>query len=74
MTTTAAGTGSALDTALAYHEAWTSHDLDTAMAYVGQDITCVSPGGTIRGVDAYRQFLGGFMAKLTRSRDHRRVR
>ncbi len=30
--TKTATTGAALDVALAYHEAWTSHDLDTAMA------------------------------------------
>ncbi len=65
MTRTATNTGAALDIALAYHEAWTSHDLDTAMAYVAEDITCVAPGATITGVDAYRQFLGGFTAKLT---------
>jgi hypothetical protein len=31
---------SALATALAYHEAWTSHNLDQAMTYIAADITC----------------------------------
>jgi SnoaL-like domain len=55
----------ALTTALAYHEAWTGKDLDRAMGYVADDIVCEAPGGNVVGADAYRQFLGGFMAKLT---------
>jgi ketosteroid isomerase-like protein len=54
-----------LTTALAYHRAWTSKDLDGAMEHVAEDIVCDAPGGTIVGVNGYRQFLGGFMQKLT---------
>jgi limonene-1,2-epoxide hydrolase len=55
----------ALTTALAYHEAWTGKDLDRAIGYVADEIVCVAPGGTVTGSEAYRRFLGGFMAQLT---------
>jgi len=51
--------------ALAYHQAWTSHDLDKAMSYIADDITCDAPGAQISGAQPYRDFLGRFMALLT---------
>src|SRR5262249_48464237 len=54
-----------LVTALAYHQAWTTHDLDKAMTYIADDITCDAPGARISGAQAYRDFLGGVMAQLT---------
>ncbi len=59
------GTPPALATALAYHQAWTSHDLDQAMTYIADDITCEAPGARISGAQQYRDFLGGFLARLT---------
>ena len=38
-------TSPALRTALAYYQAWTSHDLDKAMSYIADDIICDAPGG-----------------------------
>ena len=38
----------ALRTALAYHHAWTSHDLDQAMSYIADDIVCDAPAGRLR--------------------------
>jgi SnoaL-like domain len=58
-------TPAALATALAYHQAWTSQNLDQAMSYIAGDITCDAPGGRICGAQAYRDFLGGFMTRLT---------
>jgi hypothetical protein len=55
----------ALATALAYHKAWTSQNLDQAMTYVADDITCDAPGARITGTNQYRDFLGGFMTQLT---------
>lgn len=55
----------ALETALAYHRAWTSGDLEGAIAHVAEDIICRAPGGDITGKDAYRGFLGGFAANVT---------
>ncbi len=55
----------ALATALAYHHAWTGHNLDQAMAYIADNITCDAPGARISGAQQYRDFLGGFMTQLT---------
>ena len=58
-------TNPALATAMAYHQAWTSHDLDKAMTYIADDITCDAPGARISGAQQYRDFLGRFMVQLT---------
>jgi len=58
-------TGPALRTALAYYQAWTSHDLDKAMSYIADDIVCDAPAGRLEGADAYRGFLGPFVQIVT---------
>jgi hypothetical protein len=60
-------TSPALRTALAYHQAWTSHDLDQAMSYIADDIVCDAPAGRLEGADAYRGFMGPFVEILTGS-------
>lgn len=55
----------ALHTALNYHRAWTSGDLDTAMGLVDDGIVCRAPGEEINGKDAYRAYLGGFSQMMT---------
>ena len=55
----------ALATALAYHQAWTSQNLDQAMTFTAADVTCDAPGAQISGAQQYRDFLGGFMVQLT---------
>ncbi len=55
----------ALDTALAYHRAWTGHDFDRAMTYVADDIVCDAPSGRVEGAEAFRQFLAPFAQMLT---------
>lgn len=55
----------ALRTALAYYEAWTTHDLDHAMTYIADDIVCYAPGGLIDGAEAYRAFMSPFVQILT---------
>src|SRR5258705_12911084 len=54
----------ALQTALAYHEAWTSKNLDLAMSYIAEDIVCDAPAGRIEGADAYRAFMAPFVQTL----------
>jgi ketosteroid isomerase-like protein len=54
----------ALRTALAYHEAWTSKDLDRAMSYIADDIVCEAPAGRIDGALAYREFMAPFVQIL----------
>ncbi len=56
---------SALQTALAYHRAWTSGDLDGAMVHVSDEIVCRAPDGDITGKEAYRGYLGGFLQVMT---------
>src|SRR5262245_31346822 len=58
-------TSPALRTALAYHQAWTSHDLETAMSYIADDIVCDAPAGRLEGAAAYREFIGPFLDILT---------
>ena len=50
-------TSAALDVALGYHQAWTSHDLDKAMSYIADDIVCDAPAGRLEGAAAYRDFI-----------------
>ncbi|MHB8448869.1 MAG: nuclear transport factor 2 family protein [Mycobacteriales bacterium] len=64
MTTTDASPA-ALTIALAYHHAWTAHDLEAAMSYVAEHIVCQVPGARIEGVGPYRAFLSNFAQKLT---------
>ncbi len=55
----------ALQTALAYHRAWTTGDLDGAMAHVSDDFVCRAPGGDIAGKEAYRGYLEDFLGVMT---------
>jgi len=61
-------TSPALRTWLAYYQAWTSHDLDTAMSYIADDIVCDTPAGRLEGAEAYRGFQGPFLQILTGSK------
>jgi SnoaL-like domain len=58
----------ALDTALAYYQAWTGHDLDRAMSYIADEIVCDAPAGRLVGAVAYRAFLGPFVQILKGSK------
>jgi hypothetical protein len=60
-------TSPALATALAYYQAWTSHDLDRAMSYIADDIVCDAPVGRLEGAAAYRDFMGPFAQIVTGS-------
>lgn len=55
----------AVDIVKRYHRAWTSGDIDQAMEFVADDITCRAPAGDLTGKDAYRAFLAGFAPRLT---------
>ena len=60
-------TSPALQVALAYYQAWTSHDLEKAMSYIADDIVCDAPAGRLQGAEAYRGFMGPFVQSLTGS-------
>ena len=57
----------ALDTVLAYYNAWTSHDFDLAMTYIADDIICHAPAGPIVGAEAFRAFMEPFSQILRSS-------
>jgi SnoaL-like domain len=58
----------AVPVALAYHQAWTSHDFEKAMTYIHPDIVCDSPAGRLTGAQAFRQFMGPFAGIATGAR------
>lgn len=49
----------------AYHRAWTSGDVEAAMAFVADDVACRAPGVDLHGKSEYEQFIGGFAPRLT---------
>jgi hypothetical protein len=57
----------ALETALAYHHAWTSGDFELAMTHVAEDVVCRAPSGRLEGAEAFRAFMGPFAKILTKS-------
>src|SRR5258705_6095527 len=61
-------TSPALPTWPATSQAGTSHDLDTAMSYIAEDIVCDTPAGRLEGAEAYRGFQGPFLQILTGSK------
>jgi ketosteroid isomerase-like protein len=61
-------TSPALRTALAYFEAWTSHDLDKAMEYIAADVVCDAPAGRLEGRAAYLGFMRPFVQILKGSK------
>lgn len=61
-------TSPALEVALAYFHAWTSHDLDEAMSYIADNIVCDAPSGRLEGAAAYRNFMAPFVQILTGSK------
>ena len=61
------GSTTAVQIAVAYYQAWTSHDFDQAMTYVAEDIVCLAPAGRYEGAEAFRGFMGPFVQIVTRS-------
>jgi hypothetical protein len=54
----------AVRVALAYHRAWTNHDVDGAMKYVGADVVVEAPDGRTEGAEALRESVGHFAEVL----------
>lgn len=57
----------AVETALAYHRAWTSGDFERAMGLIAPDIVCEAPAGRLQGASAFRGFMEPFTRIVTRS-------
>lgn len=58
----------ALDTTLAYFDAWTGGNFEAALRHVAPDIVCDGPPGTLTGIDAFRAFMGPFAGSLVSSK------
>ncbi len=57
----------ALETALAYHRAWTGGDFELAMSHISPDIVCQAPAGRLEGAGAFRGFMEPFTRLVTGS-------
>ena len=54
------------DVAIAFTNAWTSHDMETAASYVAEDVVFDGPiAGHTTGIDAYMQGLNAFAPVVT---------
>ncbi len=58
---------------LAYHQAWTGGDVDRALAYVADDVSCFAPDENVRTKDDWRDYLTGFVPMLTGAPQHTRM-
>jgi limonene-1,2-epoxide hydrolase len=65
MTDQVASPAPALAVALAYHEAWTSGDVEDALRHVADDVVCDAPSGQLKGMGAYRPFIANFAPRVT---------
>lgn len=50
---------------MSYHRAWTTGDIETAMSYVADDVTCRAPGIDLDGKQEYQSFIAAFAPRLT---------
>ncbi|WP_051421011.1 nuclear transport factor 2 family protein [Paenarthrobacter nicotinovorans] len=57
----------ALEIAIAYHRAWTSGDMNSAVQYLAADVSCFAPAGTMTGQAEVRAFMEPFAESLTSS-------
>jgi ketosteroid isomerase-like protein len=49
----------------AYHQAWTSGDVDRAMTYVSDDVRCFAPDENVTTKGDWQEYLAGFIPMLT---------
>lgn len=64
-----AGDDSPLGVVTAFHDAWTSGDVDSAVTHLAEDVLYQAPGETLTGREAVRAFLAGFVPMLTGAPD-----
>jgi len=57
----------------AYHQAWTTGDIDVAMSHLSDDVRCVAPGEGVRTKQDWRAYLAGFQPMLTGAPEHARM-
>ena len=62
-----------LTTVEAYHQAWTSGDVDRALTYVSEDVRCFAPDEDVTTKAQWREYLSGFVPMLTGAPEHTRM-
>jgi ketosteroid isomerase-like protein len=63
----------ALSTVEAYHQAWTSGDVDRALTYVSDDVRCFAPDENVTTKGDWREYLASFVPMLTGAPEHARM-
>ena len=54
----------ALSTVEAYHQAWTSGDVDRALTFVSDDVRCFAPDENVTTKGDWRDYLASFVPML----------
>lgn len=57
----------------AYHQAWTTRDVDRALTYVSDQVRCYAPDENVTTKDDWRAYLSGFVPMLTDAPEHTRM-
>lgn len=57
----------------AYHQAWTSGDLEQALTYVADDVRCFAPDESVATKDDWHEYLTNFVPMLTGAPEHARM-
>lgn len=63
----------ALSIVEAYHQAWTSGDVDGALTYVSDDVRCFAPGENFTTKGDWHDYLANFVPMLTGAPEHTRM-
>ena len=63
----------ALSTVEAYHQAWTSGDVDRAMTYVSDGVRCFAPDENVTTRGDWSEYLANFVPMLTGAPEHARM-
>ncbi len=63
----------ALSTVEAYHQAWTSGDVERALTYVSDDVRCFAPDENVTTKNDWHDYLASFVPMLTGATEHTRM-
>lgn len=63
----------ALATVEAYHQAWTTGDIDRALTYVADDVRCFAPDDDVITKGDWHDYLARFLPMLTGVPEHTRM-
>jgi hypothetical protein len=63
----------ALSTVEAYHQAWTSGDVDRALTYVSAGVRCFAPDENVTTKGDWHEYLASFVPMLTGAPEHTRM-